>query len=103
MENVLEPYGNRQTIWKRGISELEDRNLEMVQVEEEMLRLKKEREREIYESYSPHQREEGSIRMLGFQERENSGVGGVQSLFTEGRAENTQSLGEGLHIQCMRS
>lgn len=47
MENVLEPYGNRADDMEERISELEDRNLEMVQVEEEMLRLKKEREREI--------------------------------------------------------
>lgn len=47
MENVLEPYGNRADDMEERISELEDRNLEMVQVEEEMLRLKKKREREI--------------------------------------------------------
>ena len=35
--------------------------------------------------------------MLGFPGRENSGVGGVQSLFTEGRAENTPNLGKELH------
>lgn len=35
---------------------------------------------------------------MGFPERENSGVGGVQSLFTEGRAENAPNLGKELDI-----
>ena len=38
MENVLETYGNRADHMEERISELEDRNLEMIQVEEEMLR-----------------------------------------------------------------
>ena len=38
MKNVLETYENRANHMEEGISELEDRNLEMIQVEEEMLR-----------------------------------------------------------------
>ena len=46
MKNVLETYENRANHMEEGISELEDRNLEMIQVEEEMLRWKKKKKRE---------------------------------------------------------
>ena len=39
MKNVLETYENRANHMEEGISELEDRNLEMIQVEEERTKI----------------------------------------------------------------
>ena len=96
MKNALESTGNRTGQMKERISKLKDRNIEMIQVEEE-------RELRFLKSKEMLQEQSDSIRkatkrVMGIKEGEKRKKG-AENIFKEIRAENFPNLGEELDIQ----
>ena len=97
MKNALERIGNRADNVEERISELKDRNLKMIQVEEErelrfFLKMKK-----FYKNYLIPS-EKSTIRIAGIPEKEERETG-VESLFKKIIAENFPNLRKELEIQ----
>ena len=80
MKNTLEGTGNRAEQMEERISKLEDREIEMIQVEEDR-EIRSKQNKEILRVLSDLSRK-GSVRVMGVPEGEERGRG-TESLFKE--------------------